>query len=257
MKDINQTIITQYGDSPILHALIESFNDCIDPTKDFNEFLRVFWDLRTAEGLGLDFWGKVVGVSRNLKIPKKRNYFGFSQKSRNFSNGVFFAPLHKKRYFGFHPKNANFYNGTFGAFDTNELNNTTEVTLSYRLDDTKYRKLIIAKALANISNTSSHSVNKILNIIFVGRGRCWVQDFGGMAIIYHFEFALEDWEKAMITQSNVLPSTTGVRKYAIFGKVSGYFGFKNNYIHTGTNTNSTRNFFNGTFFDAHKLERIA
>ncbi len=41
----------------------------IDPTADLNAFYDLVWNVATAQGWGLDVWGRIVGVTRNLNIP--------------------------------------------------------------------------------------------------------------------------------------------------------------------------------------------
>jgi hypothetical protein len=66
MNNVGQTIISQYGNSPTILALIDSFNAAIDPTADINNFLTHIWQVDTAQGFGLDIWGRIVGVSRTI-----------------------------------------------------------------------------------------------------------------------------------------------------------------------------------------------
>ena len=64
MDNVEQTIISQYATSPTITALIESFNAAVDPTGNINNFLVWIWQVSTAQGFGLDIWGRIVGVSR-------------------------------------------------------------------------------------------------------------------------------------------------------------------------------------------------
>lgn len=66
MKNVEQTIISQYANSPTLLKLIRNFNDYIDPTCDIDNFYDFIWNVDTAQGFGLDIWGRIVGVSRAL-----------------------------------------------------------------------------------------------------------------------------------------------------------------------------------------------
>jgi hypothetical protein len=66
MENVEQTIISQYGNSPTIVSLIASFNAAVDPTSDINNFLTHVWDVNTAQGFGLDIWGRIVGVSRTI-----------------------------------------------------------------------------------------------------------------------------------------------------------------------------------------------
>lgn len=66
MIDFEQTVISQYGNSPTLLALIESFNDAVDPYSNIDQFWTFIWNISTAQGFGLDIWGRIVGVSRTI-----------------------------------------------------------------------------------------------------------------------------------------------------------------------------------------------
>ena len=44
MRNLQQTIISQYANSPIICGMIERFNRCIDPRADAMEFYRDVWD---------------------------------------------------------------------------------------------------------------------------------------------------------------------------------------------------------------------
>jgi hypothetical protein len=94
MIDFGRTIISQYGASPTIQAIIESINDCIDPRVNIQNFQNAIWNVDTAFGRGLDIWGKIVGVSRLLRIPSNLNTFGFTNTSipddwRPFGQGTF------------------------------------------------------------------------------------------------------------------------------------------------------------------------
>ena len=67
MNDVSQTIISQYANSPTILALIESQNAAIDPSQDIDNFYAHVWNVDTAQGFGLDIWGRIVGVSRTIQ----------------------------------------------------------------------------------------------------------------------------------------------------------------------------------------------
>lgn len=64
MINVEQTIISQYGNSPTLLALIQNMNDNIDPRADIDNFFNFIWNVDTAQGFGLDIWGRIVGINR-------------------------------------------------------------------------------------------------------------------------------------------------------------------------------------------------
>jgi|SRR5882724_920057 len=198
MIDHGRTIISQYGVALTLQAIIEDLNDALDPRVNVAEFQDAIWNVNTATGFGLDIWGKIVGISRLLRIPGNLNTFGFTNTSvpadwRPFGQGTF-------------------YTGT-----------TTSQT--FLLPDDAYRTLVLTKALANIVRTTSPAINALLRNLFPGRGRCYVIDSGGMAMVFVFEFDLSMVEYAILTQSGVLPHPTGVRYSVTVIPTGGTFGF--------------------------------
>ncbi len=66
MENYLSTVISQYGNSPTILALIGSFNAAIDPSVDIDNFYVYVWDIASAQGFGLDIWGRIVGVSRTV-----------------------------------------------------------------------------------------------------------------------------------------------------------------------------------------------
>lgn len=182
MIDVIRTVISQYGNSPTLLALIENLDQNIDPRANFEDFYNFVWNVDTAQGFGLDIWGRIVNVSRFLQLPTDEGFWGFSQA------------LPGSHTFGEAP----FYSGTEPTSQT------------YALSDDAYRKLILAKALANISRVSAPAINSVLNALFAGRGRCYVRDSGGMELYYVFEFELTTVEYAIVVSSGVLPRPAGV-----------------------------------------------
>lgn len=66
MRNVSQTIISQYGSSPTILALIQKFSACIDPSADIDNFYTWIFNVETAQGFGLDIWGRIVGVSRTI-----------------------------------------------------------------------------------------------------------------------------------------------------------------------------------------------
>jgi len=181
MIDIEKTVISQYGNSPTIVGLVRGMNENIDPRADIDAFFDFIWNVDTARGFGLDIWGRIVGVERNINVPVTLRNFGFNEA------GVSGHP------FETYP----FYSGDPG-------------TLSQALSDDAYRQLILVKALANISRSNARSLNQLLQNMFIGRGRCYVNDLGGMNMRFVFEFDLTPAEFAMMSQSGVLPRPAGV-----------------------------------------------
>lgn len=195
MQNLEQTILAQFANSPTIVQLITNFNQYIDPRADLNAFYSMVWDVDTAQGFGLDYWGKIVGVSRNLTIPAGAANMGFKE-------GLSYQP------FGQAP----FYNGTVA-------------TNTYALADSAFRTLILVKALGNISSCTARSLNQLLQNLFSSRGRCYVADSGGMQMRYVFEFALLPYEIAILTQSGAVPRPAAVTAKIVQFDLPTTFGF--------------------------------
>jgi hypothetical protein len=196
MQNFEQTIISQFGNAPTLIQLVSNMNGYIDPSADLDAFYNYVWNVQTAQGFGLDIWGKIVNVSRQLKIAQPTDNFGFKE-------GLNFQP-----------------------FGQSPLYNGPPASTVYKLSDDAYRTLIYVKALANISDCSVPSLNQLLQNMFKGRGRCYVADTGNMNVRYVFEFALQPFEIAILTQSGALPRSTGVSAQVLQVDVPTTFGFK-------------------------------
>lgn len=204
-----QTIISQYANSPILTRLIENIFAYLDQTANFDAFYDLIMNVDTAQGEGLNIWGRIVGVNRVLQV-EVGNWFGFEESlpgAFTFGQGSFYS----------------------GA----------TLTDNFALSDQAYRQLILAKAAANITDGSIPAINRILMSLFPNRGNCYVTDgFQGgnwfgfqesvnaqgfnqasfytgstietMVMTYVFEFSLTPVELAIVGQSGVLPKSTGV-----------------------------------------------
>ena len=184
--DIRATVISQYANSPVLLALVDNFSDWLNPAGLLDQFYNLIWNIETAQGYGLDVWGRIVGVSRVIYIPNEQ-FLGFEESGDNnpFNQGIFFKG--------------------YG------------VTQNYALSDSAYRRLIYAKALSNICDGTIRSINRILMSLFIGYRNCYVYDNGGMSMTYIFEETLSPVDYAIVTQSGVLPTPAGVQATVVNG----------------------------------------
>lgn len=212
--DIWETVISQYANSPIITTLITNFASYIDQTQNLDQFYDLIMNVDTAQGYGLDVWGRIVGVNRVLTVTSPETYFGFEES--NEASGFNQAP---------------FYSGQI-------------LTTNFTLDDLAYRRLILVKAFANISQCAIPVLNQMLLTLFPNRGNAYVTEgiaggpwfgfeeatdalgfnqapfYGGQAIsrmvmTYTFNFALSPVEQAIVRSSGVLPKPTGVKSYVI------------------------------------------
>lgn len=62
MINVEQTIISQYGNSATITQMIQNMNAYIDPRCDIDNFYNTVWNIETAVGFGLDIWGRIVGL---------------------------------------------------------------------------------------------------------------------------------------------------------------------------------------------------
>ncbi len=191
MQNWPQTVISQYTNSTSLLALLESIDEWISPDANFEAFYNLIWNVDTAVGYGLDVWGRIVGIVRTVTITNNY-YFGFAQANDPTLVGTWGEA-------GSTPSgHAPFYSGE-------------PVTKNFVLADDAFRKLIFAKAAANITNGSIQSINAILmNILFPGRGNAYVVDGLNMTMTYAFDFPLQPFEVSIVVASGVLPRSTGV-----------------------------------------------
>lgn len=177
MINYQQTIISQYAQSPTILQLLDNVNQWISPDADFYNFQNWIWNIDTARGFGLDILGRILGITRRFFVINFDNYFGFS--------GTGAQPFNQ----------APFYNGASDA---------DAVILS----DEDYRRILYTKAYLNISPINALNINHAFTMLFVGRGKCYVVDNQDMTITYTFEFVLSNLDKSII--NTLMPQIAGV-----------------------------------------------
>lgn len=181
--DIWQTIVSQYANSPRLMTLIQNFQDCIDQTRNLDSFFDLIWNVDTAQGYGLDVWGRIVAVNRVLSIGTGPPFFGFQE-------GVDYQD--------------------FGPGGVGPFYNGAKLTTNFILTDDGFRVLILAKAFSNICDGSIASINRLLQTLFGSFGKAYVIDHTDMSFVYNFEFKLSQLQLAILMNSGVFPKPTGV-----------------------------------------------
>lgn len=179
-----QTVISQYGNSPIISQLCSNMGQYVDQTVNFDAFFDTIWNVDTAVGVGLDIWGRIVGVNRVLQLPADPlPYLGTEEAG----TPTLLTPYNV----------APFYSGA-------------PLTNNFALTDDAYRLLIFAKALANICDGSIPSINQLLLNLFPNLGNCYVADGLNLTMTYVFSFILSPVQFAIVQNSGVLPRTSGV-----------------------------------------------
>ena len=206
MSENHKTIIAQYNrDNSNLCTLINQFAEALNIDGDLNEFYHVFWNINTSIGYWLDCWGVIVGVDRYLTIPENEGFFGFDEATDQLSlnDGIM-------------------YIGENG-------------TQTFILSDEVFRRVVIAKAMANIAACDAFSLNAIFSYFYAEQGRAYVNSPSTMSINYVHEFYLEPWQKALYTQNKVFPRPAGVL-VNILELPDELFGFAEGYDYEGFNS---------------------
>lgn len=175
-----ETMLSQYVHSPRLTALIRGMEQAMDPEPALEEWRRRALDVLTADGWGLDQWGRIVDIGRVIALSGDDGAFGFMGSGlRPFGQGTFHDAGHA-------------------------------ATGTYRLADQAYRDLILLKAAANVSDCSVPSLNRLLARLYGDRGAAYVLDVAPMRIRYVFNFPLRPWERALMGREDVPPKPAGV-----------------------------------------------
>lgn len=187
-----KTLMSQYANSPRIVSLISGLWDSLDSTRMTDDFYRMVFNLHTAEGYGLDIWGRIVGVGREINAPDPEGeYFGFDE--------------------GFYPFNERpFYAGSAG------LN-------SWALTDGAYRELIFMKAISNIVYATAPNINQLLQYAFSGHSYFLIHN--NMTASYVFELYLSPFERHIVYNTDILPRPCGVLVDYIELDPSRTFGF--------------------------------
>lgn len=152
------TVQSQYSASPRILFLAEYYWSMLDPTESINLMLKKMIDPVTAEGSGLDAWGRIVGIKRAL-VPTVGEYLAFDPADLNNELGDSFnnAPWNPLLASGMAP-------------------------------DAVYRMYVFVKAMLNIGNGSLADLNRYFSLLYensgitvlhVGTMMLRVMDFGG------------------------------------------------------------------------------
>jgi len=193
--DALEPVISQYAASPRITSLLVKKAALLDPGKDFMLWYDSMFNPRSAEGVGLDNWGRIVGIGRMLRVLNTE-FFGFSYQGLN--------PLDQAPFW-----------------------NDADAEGQFPLSDEAYRFLIFYKAMANIGRGDMASLNAMLQLLFEeahGPGACFVLETGPMEIKAVFLFELTAYEQSLLSSYGLLDRPAGVgfswlqvNPYATFG----------------------------------------
>lgn len=190
---IEKTIMSQYANSPKLLHIITSVWDAIDPEQFTQDYYQLVMNIPTANGSGLDIWGRIVGISRTVTfVNPEGEYLGFED--------------------GFYPFNERPFSAPGSGSDTWELTNDA------------YRELILMKALSNIVYATAPNINALMRAMFDRPSYCLIT--GHMKMRYVFEFELSPYQHHLVYNTDILPRPCGVEiSIIINADTNGIFGF--------------------------------
>lgn len=205
--NIDAVIQSQYGDSPHIKGVIRGYYDYISPQKDIDLIYDKMINIYTAEGYGLDVWGRIVNIDREfVAVDEQYDYLGFDNSPYNMDRIETF-------------NNAPFYKVVNGRI---------------RLEDNAYRTYILIKALINISNVSLNSLNYIFSQLFPDTD-IKVLHSNTMILRLLVIGAISQAQIGAIKNIEWLPAGVGLQFYHI---ITPTFGFRGSGLET---------FNNGTF----------
>lgn len=173
-----ETVQSQYSASATILALVESARVRIAPDADIRLFYDSIFNIETAQGIGLDIWGRILGIPRLLDVEDTGDWLGFEESD-------------------------------YDPFDTSPMWDGNDRTQGVTLADDAYRQLLMWKALANISTADAASLNTLLTALFEGQDIC-VHEIGTMAIELYIFFPLEPFQRAILKQYGLFAKGAGV-----------------------------------------------
>lgn len=149
----------QYENAPTINEIVASLADSISPTADIDSFYEDYFDIDTCNDYGLERWGNVVGIGRNVDLNEGFSYgFGFYIESLP-ANEQPYQPL------GY---------GVFAKIG---------ITSNYRVATSTYRRMIKAKALSNILRPTIPAINQVLKLL-TNSQKAYVIDNQDMTVSY-------------------------------------------------------------------------
>lgn len=176
------TLYSQYANSPVLTGWLDYFSQWIDANASVDQFYDDMFNVQTAQGYGLDVWGRIVGVSRVLQIVPSK-FLGFKEAAETTYEDTWGYAI--------------WYSGQ--AIGTS----------AYSLSDSAFRLLIMAKAASNIWNGSIPGLNAILRLLFPGMVAYCTDGLNG-TMTYTFGWLLSPVQLSVVQSSGALPRPAGI-----------------------------------------------
>lgn len=200
---IDATVQSQYAASPRIRALVDAFWASLDPGADLKLIYDRMVNPETAEGFGLDVWGRIVAQGRE-----------------------YMALADDLKYFGFEAGVANDRLGTFG-----EAPFYAPVDGLVRLNDGAYRTYIFIKAMINIMSSTLYELNLMLSTLFPDAD-LEIQHTGTMVLRLLIRSRISTADKTALLSLPWLPAGVGLDIYQV---VTPTFGFNGSLLHPFNN----------------------
>lgn len=162
-EDKPETLQSQYSTSNNIKNFVNIF-EIVLPNEAIELFYKSIFDIDTAKGVGLDIWGRIIGIDREI-VVEESNFFGFDGSDMDgFDNDAFSYP---------------------------------NATNTFKMEDDAYRQyLLLTKAFANISDATAPTINYILGQLFQNK-KAYVLPISIMQIRFVFEFSLTELEQSI------------------------------------------------------------
>lgn len=141
IEDVQEYIQSQYSNSPTMKQILLSLADNINPDADIDVFYRNIMNIDSANGVGLDIWGTIVGAPRKLQLEEDtkeiilnddmyRNYIKFKMLA-NISPATL-ETLNKISYILYNNTSLSVANvQTEGTLDNGDFYNTTPMMVRF------------------------------------------------------------------------------------------------------------------------------
>lgn len=141
IEDVQEYIQSQYSNSPTIKQILLSLADNINPDADIDVFYQNIMNIDSANGVGLDIWGTIVGAPRKLQLEEDskeiilnddmyRNYIKFKMLA-NISPATL-ETLNKISYILYNNTSLSVANvQTEGTLDNGDFYNTTPMMVRF------------------------------------------------------------------------------------------------------------------------------
>lgn len=141
IEDVQEYIQSQYSNSPTMKQILLSLADNINPNADIDVFYQNIMNIDSANGVGLDIWGTIVGAPRKLQLEEDskeiilsddmyKNYIKFKMLA-NISPATL-ETLNKISYILYNNTSLSVANvQTEGTLDNGDFYNTTPMMVRF------------------------------------------------------------------------------------------------------------------------------